>query len=205
VPTYWAYGLMFMGTTLVSYALAYFMPYLLRGMGFTQALSQILTFPPYVAAFLWAVLNGVLSDKYRNRSAFIMFNALLNITACAVLGYAPSIGARYFACFLSCMGANANVPLVVGWMHSCISGQSKRAYGSALCIAFGGIGGIVATTAFRTSDAPKYPIGIKTTLALNAMVFVIAGIMATVWHLRNGKANRGELVIAGTPGFRYML
>jgi len=205
VPTYWAYGLMFMGTTLVSYALAYFMPLLLRGMGFSVANAQILTFPPYVAAFIYAVSCGYLSDKFGNRSAFIMTNAILNIIACALLGYTEAVGARYFACFLACMGANANVPLIVGWMHSCISGQSKRAYGSALVVAFGGIGGIVATTAFRTSDAPKYPMGIKTTLGLNAMVFVVAGVLAATWHVRNKKAARGELIIGGVPGMRYML
>ncbi len=204
-PLYWVFALMFAFTTLVSYALAYFMPLLLRGMGYTAANAQILTFPPYVAAFIWAVGNGILSDKLRIRSAFVVLNGAICVIAAAILGYTNGVGVRYFACFLACMGANSNVPLVIGWMHSSISGQSKRAFGSALVVAGGGIGGIIASVAFKTDEAPRFGTGIKTTIALNAAVVVMAIVTGAMWHVRNKQADAGKIVLQGVKGFRYIL
>ena len=55
--------------------------------------------PPYAAAFLYGFAQAYLSDKYRIRSPFIIFNAIINIIGCCLLGYVKSTGARYFACF----------------------------------------------------------------------------------------------------------
>lgn len=46
-------------------------------------------------------------------------------------------------------------------MQNNIVGQTKRAFTSALVIGAGGIGGIVASTVFRSVDAPGYRPGCK--------------------------------------------
>lgn len=204
-PLYWAYCTMFGGTTLISYAFAYFLPLLLKGMGFSTANAQLLTAPPYGLALILGGIEGMLSDKFRTRSVFFLFNTGLNIIGCCLLGFTTPVALRYFGCFLCCAGANANVPIVVGWMHSCISGQSKRAFGSALVVAGGGIGGILASTTYMAKEAPTYKTGVYVTLGAQALIALIAIVLVAYFRMQNAKAQAGKINIQGVPGFRYML
>jgi hypothetical protein len=55
----WGFAWIFGMSTTVTYALAYFLPIILRvGMGFNIAKSQCLVAPPYAAAGLWMVSNS---------------------------------------------------------------------------------------------------------------------------------------------------
>lgn len=86
-----------------------------------------------------------------------------------------------------------------------IVGQTKRAMSSALLVGLGGVGGIAGSLVFRAQDAPTYVPGIIACVVLNGvMVLVVAGL--TVYFKRmNRKAERGEVVIEETEGFRYTI
>ena len=68
---------------------------------------------------------------------------------------------RYIGVFLGAAGATANTPGILSYLQNNIAGQSKRAFATAIAIGGGGIGGIVASTAFRAEDAPGYRPGCK--------------------------------------------
>ncbi len=48
-----------------------------------------------------------------------------------------------------------------GYMQNNVTGHTKRAFASAITIGGGGIGGIIASTVFRSKDAPGYRPGRK--------------------------------------------
>lgn len=74
----WAFASLFGLTTTITYAIAFFLPIILRdGMGFSVALSQILVAPPYVAAAIVMFGMAWAGDKYHIRSPFILFNGVL--------------------------------------------------------------------------------------------------------------------------------
>ncbi len=74
----WGFGALFGLTTINTYALAYFFPLILRsGMGFSIVASQCLIVPAYVSAGITMFIMAWLSDKYRVRSPFIVFNGCL--------------------------------------------------------------------------------------------------------------------------------
>ena len=85
--------------------------------------------------------------------------------------------------------------------------HSKRSVSSAIIVAFGGVGGIFATTAFRQVDSPQYIPGIWATLGCQFLMLVLLAV-TTVRHARlNKKAREGTLAtpLEGQPGFFYTL
>ena len=74
----WGFSLLYMFTTTNSYAIAYFLPIILRdGMGFDVAKAQCLVAPPYVLAAMVMFVQAYYGDKWHLRGPIIAGNALL--------------------------------------------------------------------------------------------------------------------------------
>ncbi|KAF4548421.1 MFS-type transporter-like protein 76 [Elsinoe fawcettii] len=201
----WVFALMFCFSTTVSYALAYFLPIILRaGMGFSVGEAQCLVAPPFVFAGIWMYACGWFGDKYRLRSPVIAMNALLQVIGLCVMGYGGSNGAKYFGTFLACAGANCSVPAILTYQANNIRGQWKRAFCSASLVGFGGIGGIIGSLVFRPQDSPRYLPGLWATMTASGLVLILIGILTLYFKQQNAKADRGEIQIEGSEeGFRY--
>lgn len=202
----WGFACLFMLTTTVTYAIAYFLPIILKdGMGFGTAESQILIAPPYLLAafvmygFAWA------GDKYHIRSPFIIANGILLLIGLPLLGFAQNVGVRYFGVFLATAASNANVPCVLTWQANNIRGQWKRALCSATLVGSGGIGGIIGGTVFRDQDKPGYVPGIATCIGAAGLIVLIAVVLDLKFVRANKRAASGGKVIEGLEGFRYTL
>lgn len=76
----WEFASLFGLTTTTNYAVAYFLPIILRNsMGFSIAQVQCLTAPPFVAAGITMISLGWTSDKYRIRCPIVILNATVSI------------------------------------------------------------------------------------------------------------------------------
>lgn len=76
----WAFASLFGLTTTTNYAVAYFLPIILRNsMGFSIAQAQCLTAPPFIAAGITMIALGWISDKYRIRGPIVILNATVSI------------------------------------------------------------------------------------------------------------------------------
>lgn len=110
----WGFAALFGLTTTVTYAIAYFLPIILKdGMGFSTAEAQCLISPPYVAAAIWMFTCAYFGDKYRIRAPFIIFNAVLGIVGLALLGFTENNGSRYLGVFFATISANSNIPCIL--------------------------------------------------------------------------------------------
>ncbi|KAL2071999.1 hypothetical protein VTL71DRAFT_11342 [Oculimacula yallundae] len=202
----WGFACLFGLTTTNTYAIAYFLPVILRlGMGFSIAKAQCLVAPPYVAAAIVMFGCAALGDKYHIRAPIIIGNALLGLIGLPLLGYSTHNGVRYFGVFLATIACNANIPAILTYQANNIRGQWKRALCSATLVGFGGVGGIVGSTVFRDQDAPKYGPGIMTAMISSGLVILITSLMTLKFHLANKRADRGGKAIEGQEGFRYTL
>lgn len=202
----WAFACLFGLTTTVTYAIAYFLPIILEGgMGFSTGASQCLIAPPYVLGALIMFACAWYGDKYHIRGPLIIFNAAYGIIGLGLLGFATNVGARYFGAFLATSSANANIPAVLTFQANNIRGQWKRAFASATLVGFGGLGGIVGSTVFRSQDAPNYRPGMYTTLIACALVIVITALLDLSFSRANKRAAAGERVIEKLEGFRYTI
>lgn len=204
----WVFAYVFMGTTLGGYQIAFFLPAILASMGFSNMEIQLLVCPVYVWSVIPAMVSARLSDHFRVRGPVLLFNTICLVVGATIFWKLPlsQKGARLFGVFLAFGGITALIPMVVSWSQTSVRLQSKRGFSSALVVAFGGVGGILASVAFMEKEAKQgYPTGMKLSIALQSSnVVCICGLMA--WFKRqNSRADRGEIILEGAEGFRYQL
>lgn len=176
-------------------------------MGYSAGAANALSAPPTCFAVFSAMTFAWLGDKFRLRGPFIVIQALLTIVGLMITAYHPRNGVRYFGLFLGTAGCQGNIPAVLAYQSNNIRMQSKRSVGSALLIGFGGIGGILASTTFKQSEAPKYRSGLWATVALQLWVISSVGAMTCYFLWKNKKVDNGSLKkpIEGLEGFKYTL
>ncbi|OGE47299.1 hypothetical protein PENARI_c051G11455 [Penicillium arizonense] len=150
----------------VTYAIAYFLPIILRdNMGFSVIASQCLTAPPYAFAGILMVVTSWIGDKYHMRAPILIFNSLVTLVGLPIMGFANTPAVRLFGVFLTTGGAQANIPACMAYQANNIRGQWTRAFASATLVGFGGIGAIAGSLIFRSQDAPAYIPGIWAAIA----------------------------------------
>ncbi|EAU36825.1 conserved hypothetical protein [Aspergillus terreus NIH2624] len=165
-PKIWGFGLIFFSLTTVTYAIAYFLPIILReNMGFSVAAAQCLGAPPYIAAGLLMWATSWVGDKYRIRGPILALNSIITLIGLPIMGFAKDPAVRFFGVFVTVAGANANIPASLAYQANNIRGQWMRALASATLVGLGGVGGIAGSLVFRRQDAPAYIPGIWAAIA----------------------------------------
>lgn len=91
------------------YALKFTMPQIVKNMGYTSGMAQLLTIPPYVGAAIAAFIFAVYADRYSWRMPFIFGPQLLLVASFVILfmkgvDIAHNIGLCYFAVCLAALG-----------------------------------------------------------------------------------------------------
>ena len=204
--TLWVFSLMYMCCTTTTYSFAYFTPLILNGqMGFSGALSQVLTTPPYFWAFGIAMTMGWLSDKKRLRSPFIVFfclNVLLGVT---LTRWGPNTGSQYLGLFFTLAGAQGNVATTISFGQNNAPTRIKRSISSGLQLSFGAIGGIIGSTVFRSQDAPNYTPGVISVMCLTVFLGLMAVTLAFHFHRQNKAHRKQGKILEGEPTWTYTL
>lgn len=201
----WYYGVIFGCGTTSTYALAYFTPVILEGLGYKSSKALIFSSPPYIVGVVYAIAISYISDKTKKRGIYIMFNCLIVVIGLLLVSLVHKPEIRYFGVFLAVAASAVNIPMTIGFASNNIVDNGRRAVGTAMQTGFGAVGGIVASTVFRQADAPKYHPGLFTTVALTILLGVMVGFQSMYYNTRNKKADRGELTLYDTPSFRYTL
>jgi len=152
-------GFMYFGLIVPAYGYAYFAPTIIKSYGYSATKTQLYSIPPWTAAFAFAMLIAFLSDKFRHRFLFALLCLCVGITGLAILFSVHGKEHRsveYGALFLVTSGAYSAMPIIVCWYAMNLAGHHRRSMGIAWQIGFGNIGGIIATYAFLSKDAPEY-------------------------------------------------
>lgn len=110
---------------------AQFFPTLIEGLGFeNNTTALLLTSPPYVAAFFWAMGTATAADKLQKRSPFALTSCVLALIGGIMAVTLPSDSRwpRYGAMFFLCSGTYGIYTTTYTWLSSTIvQPQSKRA------------------------------------------------------------------------------
>ncbi|KAJ2914366.1 hypothetical protein MD484_g6042, partial [Candolleomyces efflorescens] len=201
---YYGSALMYLGCMMAIYAMAFFLPVLLRGMGFDRRDSLLLSTPPYLVAVISGFFFAWLADKTKKRALWVFVQTLITIAGTMITAYGQLNGVRYFGLFLVKMGASGSIPGV--WAYASLSIIIlQRAVSTAVIVAFGGVGGIFSTLVFRQKDHPNYIPGIWAIMACQFMIITLLAINTWIFHRRNKLAAEGKRINEGTPGFFYTL
>ena len=185
---------MYMSVCVTGYSTAFFVPTILTQFSYKPLQAQIHTIPIYAVCAVVTLSAAWLSDRLRHRYSFIVGGVLFGSMGYVILlsqgGLA--VGVKYMAVFFVMTGAYIAQPIVMVWLNNNMGGHYKRAGGSACQIGIGNIGGIIGSTVFLNKEAPSYPSGYGTALAM----LLFCGIMSTVlffgMRTENRKRARGE-------------
>jgi len=202
----WVFGLMFMTQTVPAYFVGFFLTIILRSMGWTLRDSFLLSAPPYGFALVLAMFFAWISDKQRRRAPYLAVQTVITIVGLAIAAYHKKPGVRYFGLFLVTGGSAGCIPGILAYAANNVTSQTKRAVSNAIIIAFGGIGGIIATTTFRQKDFPRYFPGLWVTIACQFLNLALLVITSIIFSVKNKKAREGTSPpIEGRPGFYYTI
>lgn len=174
-------GIMYFGALIPAYGLAYFIPTIVKGFGYSAIETQLHSVPPYAVAWVMSLLFAIVSDKIRLRSLPLAMALVLALIGSAILlGVQRDTPLQYGALFILVAGVYAASPIIICWYTMNLYGSWERGVGTAWQIAFGNIGGIVATFAFTAADAPLYHkgfsiimVGVCITIAASLVYFCI--------------------------------
>jgi len=91
-----------LGSTL--YALAYFLPQIVSGFGYSLVHTQLLAAAPFFAAFLFTLLTAWYSDKYGSRGLCAMICSTIGLVGYVMFYCSLLTSVRYVALFLAVTG-----------------------------------------------------------------------------------------------------
>ncbi|KAF9000861.1 major facilitator superfamily domain-containing protein [Cyathus striatus] len=177
LPQVWMLAIIFFFDGCVLYGLAYFAPSIVQGLGFSPTRAQLMSVPPFAAAFALSMVGAYVSDKYRCRGYVCMFSSML-----CVIGFAMFLGSakhhvQYGSLFLSIPGTYVLAPSLCTWSANNAAPHTRRATAIAIGFIMTNSGGILATWLLGSlSPAPKYTKATITLLIFSVLMVIVSGM-----------------------------
>ncbi|KAF5364845.1 hypothetical protein D9757_011276 [Collybiopsis confluens] len=190
LPQVWFLAIAYFLDGAVLYGLAYFSPSIIQGLGYTAARAQLMSVPPFAAAFALAMICAYISDRYRCRGIIMIASSIL-----CVIGFAMFLGSKshrvqYGSLFLSIGGTYVTAPTLSAWGSNNAAPQTRRATAIAIGFIMTNSGGILATWLLGSlSPAPRYTKATVTLLIFSVLMALFGGFnLFYLWSQNKKKA-----------------
>lgn len=185
--------------------MSFFTPSILAGLGYNVALSQILVTPPYLAAAIFAISTGMISDRVRTRSPFIVGFMLLTGAGIIMIGWGQNTACKMAGIYFAVIGNNCAIPTVLAFLSNNIVGSSKRQIAVPLQTSMGAIGGVFGSLVFRQQDYPGYRPGLYASIVCLAVCILITLSITAFFYRENKAADEKGKILERLEGYRYTL
>ncbi|EJU03506.1 MFS general substrate transporter [Dacryopinax primogenitus] len=161
-------------STLAGQGLSTFFPVVIKGLGYSGALANLMTVPPYVAGSVVLLLVAYSSDRFKNRTFHILGGLVLVIIGLALTLSLPleNTGGRYAGLLVLLSGSFISSPLSAVWLAGNTPEPGKR----VIIISFNGWGnlsGVIGSELFVPQYGPDYRYPLKITLILVCTSFAL--------------------------------
>ncbi|WWC95061.1 hypothetical protein V866_001913 [Kwoniella sp. B9012] len=138
-------------------SLSVFLTAIIKEMGYTSVNAQGLSAPPYLVAYVIAVITAYWSDRLSIRGWFIGVANLVGGVGYLMIAYVGPRSVRYFAAYITVVGVYVGQPLMFSWCATNADTSSKRAASLVLFLITGQLGSITGSNIY--DDAPRYHKG----------------------------------------------
>ncbi|EJF55809.1 MFS general substrate transporter [Dichomitus squalens LYAD-421 SS1] len=213
----YAAGVMYFGANCALASISAFLPTIIKTFGFTNALAQLLTVPPYAVAAIFLCLNSYISDRLQSRGPFVAgVSALAAIGYVILLAVPENVHARYFATFCIVSGTYTTIGVIIAWFAHNLGSETKKATGIPMYMAIGQCGSVLGSHLFPSTEGPRYIKGFAVTCALEFLAAIVAIVLTVNYRLENKRRDRehGKPILNATvdtsdladqaPDFRYV-
>ncbi|EON63141.1 hypothetical protein W97_02368 [Coniosporium apollinis CBS 100218] len=175
------------------YSISLFLPTIVRGMGYSNEQSQLMTVPPYVTGCIITVTAGYMADRMKTRGIFMLGFTLLAIVGWAMLLSSGASAIQYTGTFLAVAGIFPLVPIGVAWNGNNIGGSLKRGVGIAMHVGAGNLGGTIAAFIYLPKSSPRFISGHAALIGLISMSFVLSLFMTMYLRWENRRRDQWAL------------
>ncbi|KXN87254.1 hypothetical protein AN958_09045 [Leucoagaricus sp. SymC.cos] len=177
----------FLGSPIVL-SLVYFAPSIVLSLGFSPIRTQLMSVPPFAAAFIVTILAAILADKYRARGITVFISSLFSIAGYILYLRSTEKWTLYGSLFLILSGGSAMAPAHTTWQANNTSPHIRRATGVALLIMMANGSGVLAIWLYggTLSSPPRYTKAMTVMLIFACLVEV--GVVLNMWWL--GRENK---------------
>ncbi|PMD15411.1 MFS general substrate transporter, partial [Hyaloscypha hepaticicola] len=165
--TTWMTWLLFTFTNSSTYALAFFVPSILTGMGYAGLKASLFSAWPYLPTIRLLWIGSYISDKTKMRIPIIIFQSILMI-----IGFIRINQVRYLGVFFATMGCQCNVPAQISLAQMNAIGSARRSIVAVVTVWGGASGGIIGSLIFRTQDALHYTSGLYTSISMASCIIL---------------------------------
>ncbi|KAJ3066953.1 hypothetical protein HDU98_009818 [Podochytrium sp. JEL0797] len=150
------YAFTYLGILVPTYGFTFYLPSLLKLLGYTSLNAQLMSSVPYCVACVVVVILTYTSDKFQDRSFHLV--SLLTVQIVAFLALAQYRGENkqqvlFGVLCIAVAAVYSAVPIHCTWMLNNMKGQTKSAVGIAIMVGFGNLGGVIGPQVFQPSDA----------------------------------------------------
>ncbi|KAJ2303838.1 hypothetical protein IWW55_002717 [Coemansia sp. RSA 2706] len=148
-------------------------------LGYSPSASQAMQAAPGICGFIGILVSRYYPKWFRNHYFSTLFCAAWLLVASVILLATTNNGARIFALCILSFGCFGNVALGPGWLMSNTGGPTRAAFGGAINVICGGLGGLCTSYIYRNQDAPRYMVG----HGINLFAALLTVIVSTVAYL----------------------
>ncbi|KAI8813523.1 major facilitator superfamily domain-containing protein [Cladochytrium replicatum] len=194
----WIWMILYISQLIPLYSFSFFLPSIVRGLGFTSLNAQAMSSPPFLVACLASVASGYSSDHLKDRSLHAMFGMLqlaqfgklrIRLKHFIRAGYCLNLflAARfrpqhgYSICthhHLRNGGLLHHSPN--RWVSNNVSGSTGAGVALAMVVGFGNIGGAIAGQVYKSSDAINF---YQTSHIVNGSLTIVGILLVLIQRL----------------------
>ncbi|KAI6044007.1 major facilitator superfamily domain-containing protein [Pisolithus marmoratus] len=185
-----ACGTIYFGLNCALASISAFLPTIIKTFGYTNALAQLLTVPPYVVGAVVLCMTAYATDRLQSRGLAIASSCYL-----LVVLVPSNMHVRYFAVFLITSGTYTAIGVIIAWFAHNLGSETKKAAGIPLFMAIGQCGSVLGANIYPTSDGPRYLRGFTITCTLMAW----ATVCATILYVSYKRDNKRRDELYGKP------
>lgn len=201
---------------LVGAAIGAFLPTIINDIGYTGAIAQVYTLPPYGCAMICMLLVAWASDRYGRRGpAIVLGFSFMTLGFAMLRGVHSNRNAKFAALVFADIGQFIIIPMNLTWLAENAANESRRALAVPMAIAVAQSIAIASGYMFPAKDSPRYILGSTVCLAICLLGLVVAVSYTLLLRWENARRDRKEgprdpHITPDTatfgdkaPGFRY--
>ncbi|KAJ7583658.1 MFS general substrate transporter [Mycena floridula] len=190
-------GVIYFGLNASLASISAFLPTILKTLGFSDALVQLLTVPPYAVAAIMLVSFCYASDRMQSRGMFMATASSIGGIGFLIMLVVPHNNhARYFATFCIVAGTYSTIGLVIAWFAHNLGSETKRATGIPMFMAIGQCGSVLGSHLFPLTQSPRYIQGFAVLCALEFLAAICSVLLSISYRMENARRNKAH----GVPG-----
>ncbi|KAK0475665.1 major facilitator superfamily domain-containing protein [Armillaria luteobubalina] len=180
-PHVWILGVIFFFSGAVLYGLAFFTPSIVQSLGYTAARAQLMSVPPFAAAFVMSIMTSYLCDRLHVRGLVCVITSIIALVGFIIFLTSSSAKTQYGSLFLSIPGVYTSAPTLSTWNSTNSTPHVRRATAIAIGFMMTNAGGILSTWLLGSlSTPPRYALGTRVMVAFS--VGMALGSALCLWY-----------------------